>query len=138
MDMTWGVVADAANKAAGDKLNVLGIFHFIGASAFPVTHPHLALALEFRAAPYEKGKSFTIDIVLRDPDGRQVMAIQGHLEIARDAPALSPIIPLDLNINNLTFPKAGNYRFEISVNGARKGEVPLELGALPQPAVDNH
>jgi hypothetical protein len=127
MELILGCVADAANKAIGDKLNILGIFHAIFSPTFPVTHPHLALALEFRAAPYEKGKTFMIEIVLRDPDGGQIFSMQGNLQLSKDTPALSPIIPFDINLHNVVFPAAGNYRFEIMINGVAKGEVPLEL-----------
>ena len=127
MEMILGAVADAANKAVGDKLNILGIFHAIFSPTFPVAHPHLALALEFRAAPLEKGQIFVIEIVLRDPDGKQVFGMQGNLQLSKETPALSPIIPFDINIRNVHFPTPGNYRFEVLVNGSRKGEVPLEL-----------
>lgn len=127
MEMILGAVADAANKAVGDKLNILGIFHAIFSPIFPVTHPHLALALEFRAAPFEKGQSFNIEIVLRDPDGKQIFGMQGNMQLSKDSPALSPIIPFDINIHNVNFPTPGNYRFEILINGVHKGEVPLEL-----------
>jgi hypothetical protein len=127
MEMILGAVADAANKAVGDKLNILGIFHAIFSPTFPVTHPHLALALEFRAAPFEKGQNFVIEIVLRDPDGKQTFGIQGNLQLSKETPALSPIIPFDINIHNVHFPAPGNYRFEILINGSHKGELPLEL-----------
>lgn len=131
MELILGVVADAANRAVGDKLNILGVFHSIFSAQFPVVHPHLALALEFRAAPLEKGRSFDFEITLRGPDGQAVMQIGGQMQISQDAPMLSPIVPMDINLNNCQFPVEGNYRFEISVNGERKGEVPLELVRVP-------
>lgn len=127
MELILGVVADAANKAVGDKLNILGVFHTIASAQFPVVHPHLALALEFRAGPLDKGKSFEFEIVLRGPDAQIAAQINGQMQIARDAPALSPIVPMDINLHNLTFPIEGNYRFEISIHGQIKGEVALEV-----------
>ena len=127
MELILGVVADAANKAIGDKLNILGIFHTIGSDQFPVVHPHLALALEFRASPLEKGKNLDFEITLRGPDGQIAAQIGGQMQISRDAPVLSPIIPMDINLHNLQFPVEGNYRFEVLVNGQLKGEVPLEV-----------
>jgi hypothetical protein len=134
MDMILGVVADAANRSEGDKLNILGIFHTIFSPEFPVTHPSMALALEFRAAPYEKGKALELDITMRGPDAQVVVSIQGQIEISRDVPALSPIVPMDISLNNCVFPVPGNYRFEISIDGTRKGEVPLELIHISEPA----
>ncbi len=127
MELILGVVADAANKAVGDKLNILGVFHTIASTQFPVVHPHLALALEFRASPLEKGKNFDFEITLRGPDAQVAAQIAGQIQISRDAPALSPIVPMDINLHNLQFPVEGNYRFEIVVNQELKGEVPLEV-----------
>jgi hypothetical protein len=65
--------------------------------------------------------------VLRDPDGTQVFGIEGNMQLSEDSPALSPIIPFDINIHNVNLPTPGNYRFEILINNLHKGEVPLEL-----------
>jgi hypothetical protein len=119
--------ADAANKAVGDKLNILDIFHAIFSPTFPITHSHPALALEFRAALYDKGQPFAIEIALHDPDGKAVFGMQGNSQLSKESPALSPIIPFDTNIHNVNFPARGNYRFQILINGKHKGEVPLEL-----------
>ncbi len=130
MQLILGVVADAANKAVGDKLNILGVFHTIGSAQFPVVHPHLALALEFRANPLDKGKTFNFEITLRGPDAQIVAQMGGQMQIAADSPMLSPIVPMDLNLFNCAFPVEGNYVFEIVVNGERKGEIALELVKL--------
>lgn len=141
MELILGVVADAVNKTADDKLNILGVFHTIYSAQFPMVHPHLALALEFRAAPIEKGKSFDFDIALRGPDAQIVAQINGNVQISKDAPMLRPIVAMDMNLHNCGFPVEGNYRFEVKINGELKGEVPLEAvrfsganaGANPNP-----
>lgn len=130
MQLILGVVADAANKAVGDKLNILGVFHTIGSAQFPVVHPHLALALEFRANPLDKGKTFNFQIDLLGPDAQNVAQMGGQMQIAANSPMLSPIVPMDLNLHNLQFPVEGNYRFEISINGEAKGRIELELVKL--------
>ena len=131
MKLILGVVADAANRAFGDKLNILGIFHTIGSAQFPVTHPHMALALEFKASPTDKGRNFNWQVRLVGPDGQRVLDLGGELAINRDAPALTPIVPMDINLHNVAFPVAGNYNFEILLDGELKGEVPLEVVKMP-------
>jgi len=137
MELLTKMVADAANKAENDKLNVLGIFHTIFTESVPAAHAHLALALEFEAQPYEKGQTFDIKITLHDPDHKLLFAMEGKIEINKDAPVLKPIVPIAFNINNVVFPKFGNYRFEISVNGKKKGEIPLDVQMMTPPTGDN-
>lgn len=132
MDMILGLVADAANKGEGEKLNVLGIFHTIYTNSIPHAHSHLALALEFKAAPYDKGKTFDIRVRLLDPDSVQIFQIELKLGISSEAPALEPIAPLALNLHNVVFPKYGNYRFEVEVNNTPQKEVLLEVISLEQ------
>lgn len=131
MDLLLGLVADAANIGAGNKLNVLGVFHQIGATAVPVAHPSFALALEFQAKPYDKGKTLSVEIRLLDPDGKELVKIEGQVQIANGEP-LEPIVPLCIAVNNQVFPKFGNYRFEVRVAGTRKGEIRMELIHLTQ------
>jgi hypothetical protein len=127
MKLILGVVADAANRSFGDKLNILGVFHSIGSESFPVTQPSLALALEWRASPLDKGRDFQWGVRLLGPDAQTILEIGGELSIHRDAPALSPIVPMDLNLNNIVFPVEGSYRFEISIDKEVKGDIPLDL-----------
>lgn len=127
MKLILGVVADAANRAFGDKLNILGIFHTIGSAQFPVTHPNMALAMEFKASPLDKGRNFEWRVRLVGPDGQKLLEIGGELNINADAPALSPIVPMDINLHNVSFPTEGDYRFEVTIDGEVKGEIPLEI-----------
>ena len=48
MEVQVAVLADCANVAAGEKLNIMGIFDTIFARDFPTVHPFMALALRFR------------------------------------------------------------------------------------------
>jgi hypothetical protein len=132
MEVLLGAVADAANKGEGDKLNILGIFHQIMVQDLPAPHPQLALALEFRAAPHEKGKTFDLQIVLANPDGGELNRVGAQLALAKEIPTLTPVIPMVLTMHGLVFPTAGNYRFEIRINGELKYEVPLEVQLLPK------
>lgn len=132
MDLILGVVADAANKAEGDKLNVLGIFHDLAARRLPCVHPRMALALSFRAKPYEKGKTFQVRIPLLDPDGKILFQINADLEILPQNATLEPVAPLAINLHNVALPKVGAYRFEVFVNDNRKGEIKFNLSLLKE------
>jgi hypothetical protein len=132
MEMILGLVADAANKAEGEKLNALGIFHRIVSKSVPALHPQMALAIEFQATPFDKGKTFQIEVKLLDPDGKQLFNMEARLSIPRENPALRPIIPLAINLQNVVLPHFGSYRFEVSVDGAHKGDIPFEIAEAGQ------
>jgi hypothetical protein len=73
MDVQVAVLADYANIAAGDKLNVMGIFNTIFASAFPTVHPFMVLALRLRLGYEDGGKTHDLVVSLRDEDGREYL-----------------------------------------------------------------
>jgi len=127
MEVLTALLADAANTGEGGKLNVLGIFHVIQAPNFPTIHHHMTLAMEFRGAPQDKGRSFKAEIQLLDPDGRQVMQFPAQINVDRAAPELQPILPFVLNLQNVAFSTAGNYRFEVAIDGKFQTEISLLL-----------
>ena len=133
MQMILGVIADAANKAEGDKLNLLGVFHDLYAAELPCVHPQMALAMEFRAAPSDKGRSVRIRVPLFDPDGAQLFQLEINLQIAADHPALEPVVPFSFNLNNLSFAKEGSHRFEVFVDDELTGDIKLNVMRVAAP-----
>ena len=75
---------------------------------FPAPHPHVSLVLRFSASMGEAG-NHQVEIVLRDPDGKEMMRLNGDLQVG-PGPAMSGgevRVPQVLNIERLVFPKAG-------------------------------
>jgi len=138
MDIDLAFLADAATVDVSGKLNILGIFDRISVGEFPANHPHLSLILRFAASMGEAGPH-KIQIVLRDPDGGKMMGMSGEFQVG-PGPALSGAqvrIPQVLNIERLTFPKAGQYSFDVSLDGEHHVSVPLfvhEMGGGRGPA----
>lgn len=73
MNVQVAVLADSANVAAGDKLNVMGVFDTIQTPAFPAAHPFMVLALRLRLDYEDGGKTHDLLISLRDEDGREYL-----------------------------------------------------------------
>ncbi len=130
MDLILGVVADAANKGEGSKLNVLGIFEDLYVEGLPCVVPHMALALSMRAAHYDRGKTFDAEMPLLDPDGKTLFQISSRLAIAGNLQILEPVAPLALNLFNVTLAKTGVHCFEVRVNGDVKGRIKLNVHQL--------
>jgi hypothetical protein len=62
MKVTFVALADAANVSQENKLNILGIFNIVWASAFPAIHPQLQLVMNFEASKAEEGKTKKLEI----------------------------------------------------------------------------
>src|SRR5438876_3274878 len=72
MEVTVAVLADAANIAKGEKLNILGTFDRIAVPAFPWTHPFMVLALAFRLTYEDARATHELAVTIMDEDGHDV------------------------------------------------------------------
>jgi hypothetical protein len=128
MEIDLALLADAATVDASGKLNILGIFDRIAAADFPAPHPHLSLVLRFTAGIQAAG-SHKVEIILRDPDGEEVVKIAGdfHIVPRRDSMGGPVRVPQVLNLGRLVFPKPGQYAFDVSVDGEHHISLPLTL-----------
>lgn len=128
MDIDLALLADAATVDAAGKLNILGVFDRLGADTFPARHPRLSLVLRFTASLQETGPH-QVDISLRDPDGEEVVHMDGEMQLSPGARGASDGIrvPHVLNIDGLVFPKAGRYAFDVRVDGEHHVSIPLTV-----------
>ena len=132
MEVKLALLADSANVSQEGKLNVLGSFDNINASAFPCVHPQMVLVMRFEASRAEIGQTKQMEIRLLDPDGRPLGALNGTFEVP-DAPSgqrvsMGNILPLV----NTGFERAGDHVFVILIGGETKAEVPLRISESPQ------
>ena len=134
MDVSLALLADGANVSSDGKLNILGIFNALGASAFPVVHPQMALVLRFEATRAEAGKSRQVELQLSDPDGKKLFQISAQLVIPTGAPGGPIRLNHILMLNNIQFPRAGDYVFNILVGDDQKAAVELRIVEVKQPA----
>ncbi len=133
MEIDLVLLADAATIDAGGKLNILGVFDRISVPKFPAKHPHAALVLRFSASMHEGG-SHTVEIVLKDPDGKELMNVNGDLHVGPGGPLAGGqiLVPQVLNMGGLVFPKAGQYSFDVRIDGEHQVSLPLTVhGAGP-------
>ena len=128
MEVDLALLADAATVDASGKLNILGIFDRISASGFPAQHPHVSLVLRFGASLNEAG-DHKVEIVLRDPDGGEVVRLDGDIKVGLGPPATGGRIrvPQVINMERLVFQRPGRYSFDVGVDGEHQVSVPLYL-----------
>ena len=135
MEIDLALLADAATVDASGKLNILGVFDRISASGFPARHPHVSLVLRFGASMTEAGEH-KVDISLRDPDGGEVVRLNGEIKVGAGSVASGGMVrvPQVVNMDRLVFEKPGRYSFDVSVDGEHQVSVPLFLHeAGPKP-----
>lgn len=134
MDLDFGLLADAATVDAAGKLNVLGIFDRIQAHAFPARHGRVSLVLRFSAGTTEIG-AHEIEIRLRGPDGEEILRLDGRMELAGGGRETTEAIriPHVLNLDGITFPKPGNYAFDVACDGRHLIAIPLRLEVATGP-----
>jgi len=128
MEIDLALLADAATVDAAGKLNILGIFDRISTSGFPAQHPHVSLVLRFGASLKEAG-DHKVEIVLRDPEGTEVVRLNGDIKVGPGSVAAGGRVrvPQVVNMERLVFQKPGRYSFDVAVDGEHQVSVPLFL-----------
>lgn len=128
MEVDLALLADAATIDGSGKLNILGIFDRLGTGAFPSRHSRMALVLRFSAGVHEVGKH-QVGIVLKAPDGGEVVRIDGEMSLAAGPGQVSSgvLVPHVLNLDGLVFPVPGHYAFDVSVDGEHHVLIPLTV-----------
>jgi hypothetical protein len=128
MEVTLALLADAANSTANNKLNVLGVFSNINPPIIPYTHPTMTLVVKFEADPVEANTKKTIQVVLLEPDGRELhrLEIEATLPPAGDAGHILEVV-MQMALNGIKFERPGPHAFVVMVNGETKRRVPLNV-----------
>jgi hypothetical protein len=126
MDVDLALLADAATVDAAGKLNILGVFDRISSGGFPAQHPHISLVLRFGASMNEAG-DHEVAIVLMDPDGGEVVRMNGEIKVGVGPPVAGGRIrvPQVVNMDRLVFKGPGRYTFDVLVDGEHKASIPL-------------
>lgn len=129
MELLTAVLCESASDFNG-KLCILGTFDTVGATHFPVKHPHCTLALRFLFYAEDAGPhKFEVRFV--NEDGQELLP-RGPIKFDID---IEPI-PMNryfisrnliLNMQGLELPAAGEYAFDIMKDGEAFRRIPLQV-----------
>lgn len=132
-ELRLAALCDHALVGQDGKVSLLGIFRNITVSALPAQHPRMFLVavLGLEIGPH------TVVVRLRRPDGSDAMPTPPQL-------AVHAIPGQDVNVivelNNLSFGAYGLHRFDLEVDGAAVGSLPVSIVQMSgsQPAFRQH
>ncbi len=130
------LVADYANVDQGGKLNVLGAFGRIYAPKFPAVHASLHLVIKLGADFEDFGKPQGLSVRFKDADGKILLALP-TINFTLNASTMPiPEANFIIQVQNLVLPTAGQYDFEILVDDAEIGILPIAVEQVtPRPNV---
>ena len=127
MECTLALLADAANREEGGKLNVLGVFDVIHSDKFPYAMPQFYVVVRLTAGPAEFGSKKAIELVLLDPDGKVLGRIPGKANVPTPDAGGRANMEVILRMVGVPFPKPGSYAIAVLVNGEQKHSIPIEV-----------
>jgi hypothetical protein len=119
------ILADEANVSQEGKLNVMGIFDRIAAAEFPVMHPKMVFAFRVEAAHGDGGRGFPVNVELLDPEGAVLFQAGGEMMAPRVPAGEFTTSNQVFTLVGLQFPRAGLYRFVVTVGDAEPHETPF-------------
>ena len=128
MDIDLALLADAATIDGSGKLNILGVFDRISASAFPAQHGRMAMVLRFAAGLPEAGQH-DVGIRLSGPGGEELLRLDGEMQLG-PGPRSSGggvKVPHVLNLDGIVFTRPGRYTFDVTVDGEHHVGIPLTV-----------
>ncbi len=131
MKLNYVLVADQAFLSIDKKVNIIGVFETINAVSFPVAHPKFVVVGSIE--PSKQVFKLAINIV-DGLTGEKVIDTNTEREIKLPAGQSPANFNFIVEIVNIAFKAAGNYRVEIVVDGQKLGAVPLKLAQAPSAA----
>src|SRR5205823_14992945 len=112
------------------KMAVLGIFQHIWVTQFPAMHPRLHLVLRLKGKRTGVGEQ-QVQIKLMDEMDVELLGGAGTVNFAEPPAGVTEIEAAAVLVFDVPFPRAGQYRSEITVDGARKATVPITGSHMP-------
>lgn len=131
MNVQLAVLADAANVAPTEKLNIMGCFDTIFVRQFPAIHPSMVLAMRLRLDFDDGSGKKEIKVEMVDEDGKKYLEAIGVLEIPQIPPGEHATTNHILNFANMGFTKPGKYSFRIMWEGKEVERVDLRVADAP-------
>ncbi|MHB8575263.1 MAG: DUF6941 family protein [Dehalococcoidia bacterium] len=139
LQVDYLVLADAAESVQG-KQYILGAgWDTLFAIAYPVVHPHMAVALRLRVPWNDTNTPANVVLDIVDGDGHSILPDppgpwRGTFTVGRPphlAPGTNQGAVLVVNIDNTTFDRPGPYEIVVRINDAEAARSALNVSYPP-------
>ena len=134
MLLRFSAICEEARATPDGKVDVRGVYHDLAAPAFPARQDLLVLVLVIEWSRDDHGR-YLFKADLEDGQGNVSITVEGETEVHRPDPEHPParsqlIMPLE----NIVFPRPGQYAFKVRVKGHTLEGPSLYLMEAPEEA----
>lgn len=117
MHLRFSCICEDARPTPEGKVDVHGVYHDLAAPGFPARQDLLVLVLVLEWDRGDHGR-YLFKADLEGEDGKITVTVEGETEVHRARPEHPParsqlIMPLE----DIVFPRAGQYQFRVRVKG---------------------
>jgi hypothetical protein len=117
MELTLGLLCEEARDRPDGKFDVIGVFNELSAPGFPAVQDRMTALFVLEWAAEEAGtQEFRAELTAAS--GQRIVTIDGTTEVPprdRDRPAAQTRLALPLE--QIVFPNAGRYHFDVVAGG---------------------
>ncbi|MGE0160427.1 MAG: hypothetical protein AB7T31_13535 [Gemmatimonadales bacterium] len=132
MKLRFAAVCEHAHPTPDGRLHVHGIYHDLSAPGFPARQEQLVLVLVLEWDRADHGR-YLFKADLEDEAGNVSLTVEGETEVHRPLPDSPPArSQLIMPIEDVVFPRAGQYAFRVRVKGTTLEGPSLYLMHVPQ------
>lgn len=131
MILRLAAVCEGAHERPDGRLDLTGIFNDLSAPGFPAMQERMTVVFVVEWEADEEGElPLRADMI--DESGRKLLTIQGHTQVeARSTDRSPPQTRLVMPLENVVFPRAGRYRFELVAGGDAADACSFFVGQVP-------
>jgi len=130
MELKLALCCDASRERDDGKLDLLGVFDELGAPGFPAIQERLTVVFVLEWNGDETGRQpLRADLV--DDQAHRVLTIQGHADVAGPRAGARRVTRLVMPLENVVFPHAGPYHFDLIAGGEQLRACSLHLRETP-------
>jgi hypothetical protein len=134
MHLRFAAICDDARATPDGKLDVHGAYHDLAAPGFPARQDRLVLVLVLEWDRADHGR-YLFKADLEDAEGRVSLTVEGETEVHHPQPGRPPArSQLIMALDDVVFPRAGQYVFRVKVKGQTLEGPSLFLMEAPEAA----
>jgi len=125
-------ICDAATDYGG-RLNILGAFEGLAGPSLPVTRERCSLVMRMRFSEGQVGER-EISVRIKDAEGGMTIPeMKARFNVRMPRGRSSSAVNLVLNINQLKFPRFGDYQISLYFDGQEWSSLPLAVVQARRP-----